>query len=165
MRIGSDDPPRSGFTDGLSIVVAQGAEQRLLAKTPNFMTTVFLGGAQNSKILSYMVQNFRRGLSNRLYAVVVGSNAVYKIQSARALAIQDLDPAGLLQFPRARPIRPFLRHLAVGIAATVQRLERLLQRLRHVSVIHQTPPQINDFVYVFHQQRAFFLARAAGGAG
>ena len=62
------------------------------------------------------------------------------------------------------PVGFLLLHLAVGIAAALQRLQRLLQGLGHIAVIDHAAPQIDDLVDVLDQQRAFFLASAAGRA-
>ena len=47
--------------------------------------------------------------------------------SAPIVAVQDFDVAGLLELFVLRPVGFLLFHLAVGIAATLQRLQRLLQ--------------------------------------
>ena len=51
-----------------------------------------------------------------------------------------------------------------GVAAALQRFQRLLEGLGHVAVIHHSAPQVDDLVDVFDQQGAFRLARAARGA-
>ena len=84
--------------------------------------------------------------------------------SAAVVAIQELDVAGLLEVLVLRPVSLLLLHLAVRIAAALQRLERLLDGLRHVAVIDHAAPQIDDLVDVLDQQRALFFACAAGGA-
>src|ERR1019366_9622231 len=102
---------------------------------------------------------------NRLHAVIVGSDAVDKVQSAGSIAmVEGFDPAGWLEFFGVRPIGLFLLHLAVGIATALQRLERLLQGLWNVPFIDQPPPQIDDLVDVLNQQRTFRFTSAAGGA-
>src|SRR5664279_2559551 len=123
------------------------------------MTAVFFGGAEDRKIGSNMIENLRCGASNRLHAVIVGSNTVDEIQSVRGLAAaQDRNVAGLLEIGELRPLRSFLFHLPVRIAAAFQRLERFLEGLRHVPVVDHAAPQINDLVDILDQQRAFFLA-------
>ena len=64
-----------------------------------------------------------------------------------------------------RPVGALLLHLAVGIAAALQRLQRFLQGLRYIAVIDQAAPQIHDLVDVLDQQRTFLFAGATGGAG
>ena len=85
--------------------------------------------------------------------------------SALLVAVQDLDFASLLELFGFDPVRPLLLHLAVWISAALQGLQRLLERLGHVAVIHHAPPQIDDFVDVLDQQRAFLLTGSACGAG
>ena len=166
VRVGGDDPLDSGGFDGIRVVVAQGHEKRLFAEAPDFMAAVFFRRAQDSEILSDMVENLRRCPPDRLHPVVVGGNAVDEIQGVGAvLLVEDLDVAGLLELLRVCPVGFLLLHLAVGIAAALERLQWLLQGLGHISVIDHAPPQIDDLVDVLDQQRAFFLASAAGGAG
>ena len=81
----------SGGFDGIHVVVPQGHEQRLFAEPPDFMAAIFFRGAQDSEILSEVVENLRRRSANRLHPVIVGSDAVDEIQSVRAiLPVQDL---------------------------------------------------------------------------
>ena len=87
----------------------------------------------------------------------------YKSVSA-VLLVEGLDVAGLLEFLGVCPVGFLLLHLAVGIAAALQRLQRLLQGLGHISVVDHAPPQIDDLVDVLDQQRAFLLASTAGRA-
>ena len=146
-------------------MVPQGHEQHLFAETPDFVAAIFFRRAQDSEILSGRVENPRRGAPDRLHAVVVGSDAVDEVQRVRiALGVRGLDIARLRELFGLGPLGPFLLHLAVGIAAALQRLQRLLQGLGHVAVIDHAAPQIDDLVDVLDQQRAFLLASAAGRA-
>src|SRR5690348_1954513 len=106
------------------------------------MPTVSFRRTQNSEILAQMVQNPCRGPSNRLYAVVIGGDAVHKIQSVRSLTFHQPYWAALLEIFGGRPVSPLLFQLAIGISTALQRLQRLLQRLRHVAVVHQPAPQV-----------------------
>ena len=85
--------------------------------------------------------------------------------SALLAAVQNRHLARLLELGGFGPFGALLLHLAVRIAAALQRLQRLLQRLRHVAVVNHAATQIDDLVDVLDQQRAFFFARAAGRAG
>ena len=87
----------------------------------------------------------------------------YKCVGA-VLLVEGLDGAGLLEFLRVCPVGFLLLQLAVGIAAALERLQRLLQGLRHIAVVDHAAPQVDDLVDVLDQQRTFFLAGAAGGA-
>ena len=87
-------------------------------------------------------------------------SALCRFSPSRILTSQDSLEVFVLG-----PVGPLLLHLAVGIAAAFQRLERLLQGLRHVAVVDHAAPQVHDLVDVLDQQRAFLLAGAAGGAG
>ena len=80
VRVGSDDALHAGCLDGLHIVVAQSHEKRLFAEPPDFMTAVLFRRAQDSEVLSDMVENPRGGPPNRLNPVVVGGDAVDEIQ-------------------------------------------------------------------------------------
>ncbi len=99
VRVSSDDPPDSGRLDGLHVVVAQGHEKRLFAEPPNFMAAISFRRAQDSEILSDMIEDLGRRPPDRLHPVVVGSDAVDKIQSVRAIVmVKGFDSAGLLEF-------------------------------------------------------------------
>ncbi len=96
MRIGGDDSLHSRRLDRLGVVIAQGQEQHLFAKSPDFVAAVFLGSAQDSEVFSDVVENPGGGASDRLHAVVVGSNAVDEIKGVGAvLSVENLDGAGL----------------------------------------------------------------------
>ena len=100
-----------------------------------------------------------------MHAVVVGSNAVDEVQGASAIvSVERLDLAGSLELFDLRPVGFFLFHLPVWIAAIVEGLQRLLQRLGHIAVIDHPTPEVDDFVDVLEQQRAFFFACAASCA-
>ena len=85
--IGGDDALHSGGFDGIHVVVPQGHEKRLFAKAPDFMAAIFFRRAQNSEFLSNVIENLRRCPPNRLHPVVVGSDAVDKIQSVGAVSL------------------------------------------------------------------------------
>ena len=98
VRVGGDDPPDSGRPDGLRVVVPQGHEQRLFAEPPDFMAAISFRRAQNSEILSDVVEDPRGCPPDRLHPVVVGGDAVDEIQSLGAsLLAEGLDVAGLLE--------------------------------------------------------------------
>ena len=108
VRVGGDDALHSGGFDGIRVVVAQGHEQRLFAEAPDFMAAVFFRRAQDSEILSDVIENLRRGPPNRLHPVIVGSDAVDEIQSVGAVAARptSLDIAGLLELFGVGPVGP-----------------------------------------------------------
>ena len=165
MRVGGDDALNSGCLNGLDVVVTQGHEEHFFAKAAHFVATVFFVGSKDSEILSDMIENPRRCASNRLHPVVVGGNAVDEIQGVRTIVpVQNLHATGLLELFGFDPIGFFLLHLAVGITAALQRLERFLQGLGHISVVDHAAAQIDDLVDVLRQQRAFFFTRATSCA-
>ena len=166
VRIGSNDPLYPGRLNGIHVVFPQGHEQRLLAEAADFMPAVFFRGAQDSEILADVIEDFGCGAPNGLDPVIVGSDAVDEIQSVGlVLPIQGLHLAGWPKFFGVGPVGSFLFHLAVRISATLQCFERFLQGLRHIPVVDHAPAQIDHLVDILDQQRAFFLASAAGGAG
>ncbi len=85
--------------------------------------------------------------------------------SVVVLPFSTLTSQLLLKLFVLAPVGFLLFHLAVGIAAALQRLQRLLDGLRYVAVVDQAAPQVDDLVDVFDQQRTFFFAGAAGSAG
>src|SRR5271167_4685535 len=135
------------------------------------MAAISFRRAQNSEILTHVVQDLRRCPPDRLQPVIVGSNAVDTIQSVRTvtvgamLLVQRLDRADLLKLLGVGPVGLLFFHLAVRIAATLQRLQWLLQRLRYVPIVNHAPPQIDDLIDVLHQQRTFCFTSAASSAG
>ena len=59
-------------------------EERLFAEAPDIVAAVFFRCAEDSEILSDVVENPRGRPPNRLNAVVVGRDAVDKVQRVRA---------------------------------------------------------------------------------
>jgi hypothetical protein len=163
VRIGGYDALGSRGLDGVHIVIAQRHEQRLFAESAGLMPAVFFRRAQDPEIHSGRGENSRGSAPDRLHAVVVGSDTVHEVQRIRAtLGVRGLDGARLRELFGLGPLSPFLLHLAVGIAAALEGLQRFLQRLGYVAVVDHAPPQIDNLVDVLDQQRAFFFTGTTG---
>ena len=129
------------------------------------MATVPLRASQNSEVLTNVREDPSRGARDRLHAIVVGGNAIDEIEGIGGVLGERLDRADLLELFVGGPVGSLLLHLAVWIATALECLQRLLEGLRNVAIVDHAPPQVHDLVDVLDQQRAFFLARAACGAG
>src|SRR5208282_1912062 len=121
---------------------------------------------EDSKILSHMVENLRRCPPDFLYPVVIGSDAVDKVQGVcGAVAVQDLHIAGWFKLFGACPVGSFFLHLAVRVATTFKSLQGFLQTLRDIPFVDHASAQVDDLVDILDQQGAFFLTRATRRAG
>src|SRR5208337_1112731 len=70
VRVRRNNTLHSGCLDGLHVVVTQGHEKRLLAEPPDIMTAVLFRRAQDSEVLSDIIENPRCCPPDRLNPVV-----------------------------------------------------------------------------------------------
>ncbi len=107
-----------------------------------------------------------RGLADGLHAVVIGGNAVDKVEGFGALLCSEHLDRDLIgkRLSWAQSAR-FFSILPQGLPRFSKALQRLLERLGHHALVDHAPAQVDDLIDVFDKQRALLLAGAAGGAG
>src|SRR4030095_3885507 len=115
------------------------------------MAAVPLRAAQNSEVLPDICEDPGSRTRDRLHAVVVGSDAVDEVESVGGLIRECLDLAGLLKIFVANPVCSLFLHLAVWVAAALNRLQWLLKGLRNIAVVDHSPTQVNNLVDVLYQ--------------
>ena len=80
VRVGGDDAAHAGGANGLRVMVAQGREQRLLAKPPDVVAAIPFLGAEYAEVLPEPAENAGGRPPDRLEAVVVGGDAVDEVK-------------------------------------------------------------------------------------
>lgn len=115
--------------------------------------------SENPEVLPQVPEDPRGGQPDRLDPIVVGCDAIDDVE--RVCAARTIQDRGCVP----SPVGALLLHFAEGITAAFERLQGFVKGLRRLAVVDQAAPQVDDFVDIFNQQRAFRLAGAASRTG
>ena len=120
MGIRGNDLGHAGIENRIRVLILEILKEHFFSEAPDLVAAVLFGLAENPEILAGSSQDLGRGPADILHTVVIGGDAVQKIEGFRTFLLAqdlDLDPFGKL----LGPVRPLLFHLAPGIAPFLQR--------------------------------------------
>ena len=130
------------------------------------MAAVLFVFSQDAEVDTGRCQQPRRCAGDFLHAIVVRADAVDEIKRVGAFFLADyFHGTTVFESFGPNPIGALLLQFRPGVAAFFERLERLLQRLRHDAFVHHGPPDIDDLVDVFDRHRTLLFTGTTGRTG
>ena len=149
------------LAESVEVLAAEHLEETLFTHAAHVIAGVALTFVEEAEVHAGLLENFRRGLGDFEHARIVGSVVAHEPDAVHRLL------AGVLDLGR-QTLRPFGAH-AIGlverVAVAVETVERVLHGFVHRALAHQIAAQVHDGARLLDEDRAHFLARAAGGAG